>query len=232
MTDEKKEDIPEEENKKPFIELAKENKLTKFKNEEDLIKAYKDLEKAYSTRQPSKGDSDEEVLSKFANYFKNSPTGDTSLDGDLGKLSKSLSDESKIPSKLSDQLVSKAAGQIASFITAKNRASVTRILSDEKTLRNIEKALGDEESIADFQRRYNDGVVVAQEARLLAKLGKEGTDAPDGVDREQEEESAGNPETRLMAILRDTTHPYVNESSPLHKDAVKEVNRLKKTLKI
>lgn len=223
MTDEKKEDSKEE--KKTFLKLAEENKLTKFKTEEDLIKAYKDLEKNYSSRIPNKEDDEEQVLSKFAEFFAKTPQGTSRLSDDLGGISKKIGKDSKLPASIADSVVAQAAGHVSSLITNSNRKAVSKVMQDPEKIRAIERALKDDAAIKSFQNRYNDGNVTKREAELLAQLGAEAGDNPKGIG------STASPVTggadRLMEILSDPMHPYHDSRSIHHKDAVLEVKRLK-----
>lgn len=220
MTEETKEE------KKTFLKLAEENKLTKFKSEEDLIKAYKDLEKSYSSRLPGKDDDEEQVLSKFAEFFSKAPSGSTRLNDDLGGLSKKISEDSKLPARITDSVVAKAAGHVSDMITKSNRNAVSKIMKDADKIRAIERALGDEKSLKSFQRRYESGSVTKQEAELLARIGASGEENNSGIGETTEPVTGG--EERLMEILADIRHPYHDARSIHHKDAVLEVQRLKK----
>lgn len=216
------------------IKLFEELGIDKFNSVEDLAKSYKELEKAQSQAKPSKESSLDDVLSKTEKFFKNSP--DSSLEGGLGKLSKSIREATKVDGRLADEAAKLSAGIVAKTIREGNREGVTSVLKDEANRVAIEQYLGTKEAVDKFNSEYHKGLISPREAALMVKLGgasankeaKEGTPNLNAgkTASEADIQAAGE---ELMAILGNVSHPYFT-GGPNQEAAKKQVANLKKKI--
>ena len=231
-----------EEKKKSILELAEEKGLTKIKSEEDLINSYMELEKSFSSRKPTKESSTEEVIRKSDEFFKGSHDGKVSLSGRTGEFAQSLVDELKVHPKQAEAAVAKIAGGIAGDFKARNQDAVTRILANSDKKAAIERALTELDQVSDFQSSYNKGLVTAQEAELLARLGSNRSNK--GSEEVEESETGMNSSKSVFSgtsyadlqgkwaeRVKNLKSPFHNESHPEHHKVAKEVVELEKKLR-
>ncbi len=209
--------------------------VEKFKNVEELAKAYNNLEKMVSGRKPTKEDDDSALVNKIGEFFSSIKDSESKLDGDLKNLSDASAKALGLPSKVTDPIVAQVAGNLSEKILKGNKKSASEMLKDEKIKEAVTAAIGTEEELNSFKERFEAGQVSKREVELLAKLGgnsvsKEpgagigqgGQGTPDG--------SAAARQAELMRILGNRQHPMHDETSPLHADALRQVNALKRSL--
>ena len=163
--------------------------LEKFKTVEDLGKSYKELEKKFSSQDNRKLSelSDEELIARNKETFKELEGIKSGLDGEYGSLSESVSEELGLPTKLTDSIVGKASKHLASATVLERKKEASEFLKDaakkESVVNGIKAVGGDYEK--SFQKRLEGGQVAIEELTVLSTSGSSISEADLGLKGQQ-----------------------------------------------
>ena len=126
-----------------------------------------------------------------------------------------------------------AAMDAQAALTAKRKQEVATLLADNSVLSAVRRALGDADSIAEFEQEFASGQVTASEVRRLAKVGgykKENVktipDSKEDVKSQAQEAEVAY----MMKMLKNSNSAYFNQKASDHKHVVAKVNEIKSRL--
>ena len=174
--------------------------LGKFKNQDDLVKSYQELEKKLHSKQPSDPQSPE-------------PSKDDEGDKEEFEWQKK-----------------NTALEAAEAVLHARKAEAAAALADDATLAAVRKSLGNKEAIDQFQKEFNEGQVSASEVRRLAAMSgnvKESTQTiPENTDENTALPSTAE-QQEYLRMVSSPTGPAFNSSHPKHKEARERLQELK-----
>lgn len=213
--------------------------LDKFKDVDALAESYKALEKKLGAQNNVKKTSemsDEELIENNSKVFEGLTDIRTSLDGEYGQLSESISKEFNLPTKFTDAAVGRVVKEISISLSSENKREATEILKDAEQKAAVTagiKSIGGEYEKG-FQERLDKGLVSKEEITVLAKNGAGSIEADLGLDGESfanvdmdaaEEEYLGFTKGEGYAAVSNPSHPQ-------HKEAVSRKAQLERLLKV
>ena len=214
--------------------------LGKFKSQEELQTAYKELE--------SKIGGGQEDLSKFnsdalADYFKKhygKYEFKSSLEGELGEISKELAEKTGVPAPLADYMTTQSVNKIVGKQAKVNVEAVTKMFEDGDTRDAfIAGAEAAGLKLDEVTKRLKSGQISAAEAKGFAAIGKKHPEAKLTETKKVPKENQQKLLEEYNKLTEVTANnPYYQDGEngrPKHKrhlETVKRVNEIRHKLGI
>ena len=163
-----------ESTEKSFSDVAKEYKLSKFKNVENLAKSYSELQKTMSSKPTLKDDAkDEDIVNYSKQVFSKILDKESALENEALKNTANQLRELGIPARVGDFAATKLSTAIAEDIANRRKQSAEEFLGTEGTQEKVETFLKTQNN--EYSQQLNDrlakGNVSVDELKLLANLG-------------------------------------------------------------
>lgn len=200
-----------EENINPaFADAREKHGLGKFKDEESLCKAYKELEKKQSSYRPSDEDSEEELIKKTAEFYSKVSTEKTYNEGSLAKIEKDLVKTLKLPPRIAAAAVGRVTSRLSDVLTQKDDEQVNQSVKEGQDA--LSKLVNPQEPVSQEPE--------GQESNKAASAG-----AKDGITGTREEL-----EKEYFGMIENTKSDYYNPASPGHQTAKARAADLERVL--
>lgn len=238
MSDENDKKDENDENNEPKFKLDKsdggkekedntppEKILGKFETQEELAKAYQELEKRMSQNAPLT-DLDAEQLAEKAKEFFSDVKTDTQLEGDLADWSSQITKDLGVPAPLVDSIVAKVSANTATGLKEATKKEAIAALEGDKELNDsfIDGLKAAGEDVDSWAESIDKGEVTVSMIKKFAKIAQFEPEAKSHSADTEPKMSEKEALDRVLSLIN--TRAYNDINHPDHKETRKQISFL------